>query len=829
MKTTNVLRGTEKVATPGAPGATFFAVLAWLCTLVLLPAAAAAPAAAQVQQQGQNTVRIDSLAVEGNERLDDQTILARTLILPGRNVAIGDIQGAVKRLMSTGEFADVRVRALGGPGEPVTLVFEVEEHPLLRSVRVTGLENADGGAITDSTRLTANEPFSPGRLEETRRMIRSRLAEEGIPFARIEERVIPVEGMPNLVDLVLAVEEGNRVTIADLEVVGNESVSEDEIASALNTKPEGFWWFRSGRFDQERYMTDLRENLPAVYEARGFLDFQLLSDTVIIDPQTGKARIRLEVDEGPQYRIAQFTITGNDVLDEEELELYFREERGGLLRSLGIGGGQAREAEQLGRVFDRVAFEQALGEISQAYANRGYIFAQVQPSVEKREPDEAGGQHMVAVGVQIQEGSPAYVNRISIVGNDYTHEWVIRDKILMLPGDVYNQQRVLQSYQSIQSLGFFESPLPVPEINTNPETGEVDITFRVVEQQTGALNFGTSVGGGLGVAGFIGYDQPNLFGQAKEGHLRWDFGRYVNNMTVTFSDPALLRSRVSGTISLFNARDRFITFSSGRRRRIGGSLRFGFPIPGTNRTRFFAGYSLSRTRYDLFEGVEDTSLFGRADGTQSQISAALTRSTLNHPLFPTVGSRQNLSSEFNGGILGGDGDFQKVTGEGQWWVPVGTLGGDEMGGGMTFALGLSVRGGAVFGNADRFPFDRFWMGGVQFGQQLRGYDETSITPQGFFAERAGGIADIDRLGDAFLSMTAEYALRLNNNISVSTFFDAGNVWREPGDVDPTRLFRGAGFGVQLVTPFGPIGIDYAYGFDKPVPGWQLHFKMGGGF
>jgi outer membrane protein insertion porin family len=142
---------------------------------------------------------------------------------------------------------------------------------------------------------------------------------------------------------------------------------------------------------------------------------------------------------------------------------------------------------------------------------------------------------------------------------------------------------------------------------------------------------------------------------------------------------------------------------------------------------------------------------------------------------------------------------------------------------------LSMKAGAVFGDASAFPFDRFWMGGVQFGQPLRGYDETSITPQGFFGDRSGGISDIDRLGSAFFSVTAEYALRLSDQISIQTFYDAGNVWRDPWDIDPTKLFRGAGFGVQLVTPFGPIGLDYAYGFDKPNPGWQLHFRMGAGY
>ncbi len=84
------------------------------------------------------------------------------------------------------------------------------------------------------------------------------------------------------------------------------------------------------------------------------------------------------------------------------------------------------------------------------------------------------------------------------------------------------------------------------------------------------------------------------------------------------------------------------------------------------------------------------------------------------------------------------------------------------------------------------------------------------------------------MGSAFFSMTTEFALRLGSQMSVSAFMDAGNVWRSAAEIDPSRLFRGAGIGLQLVTPFGPIGLDYAYGFDKTTPGWQLHFRLGPG-
>ncbi len=443
-------------------------------------------------------------------------------------------------------------------------------------------------------------------------------------------------------------------------------------------------------------------------------------------------------------------------------------------------------------------------------------------------PRVEGESLTVDVSVQIQEGPQAYIKRVTVEGNEYTHERVIRDKIFLFPGDVYSLDRVIQSYQNIGSLGYFEMPLPEPGIEV--DGGDVNVTFNVREQPTGSVNFGTSVGGGTGLSGFIGYDQPNLFGQAKNGSIRWDFGRFANNIQITYTDPALFQSRVSGSIALFNARDRFITFSSGRRQRLGGTLRFGLPLPNARFTRLFIGYGLSRTNFTLRDGAQDASLFGRPAGTQSTLSVGVTRTTLNHPIFPFAGSRQSVNFEFNGGPLGGDGDFTKWTAEGTWWVPIGTIGGGGApGGGMQLTSGISLRTGGVTGNTDRFPFERFWMGGVQFGEQLRGYDETSITPLGFFPEGSRTVLDINRLGNAFLSMTAEARINVGQQFALSTFFDAGNVWRSPQEIDPTRLFRGAGFGVQLVTPFGPIGLDYAYGFDKLVPGWQLHFRLGPGF
>lgn len=798
---------------------------AWFPAVVAALAATAAAAEAQNPAAG-SLVRIDSITARGNVRLAEQAVTGVAGIQPGTMNSGYDIQRAIKNLWATGQYEDIAVSVDGSSGRNV-LIIEVVERPVTRLVRITGLESVSESDVIEEAGLQENVPLSRNAVARAEAYIREELRRNGVPFALIERKEEPVPGEEGRVDVVLEVDEGQRVTIAQVAFTGNVHFTDEELRSAMNTRQEGFLWFRTGGYNDIDFELDLLESLPRRYRQDGYLDFQVLGDTLIVDPTTGKARLEISVDEGRQYRLSHFEVEGASAFETDQLEGYFTEESGGILSALGFGGDDSES--EAGRVFDAVAFDEAAQRVRELYRNEGYLYAQLEPYWE-RTGDEVAGHPTVRAGWRIQEQTQAYVNRIIIAGNDFTFDRIIRDKVFLLPGDVYSEARLLQSYQNIQSLGFFESPMPPPDIRPDEETGDVDIIFNVQEKQTGSLSFGTAVGGGVGLSGFLGWDQPNLLGQAKILNLRWDFGRYINSATVSFTDPALFQTTVSGSVSLFNSTDRFFQFATGRRRRMGFTTRFGVPFPGSMRTRVFVGYSLSRTSYEAFRSADDTSLFGLPPGLLSSVSLGITRQTLNHPLFPTSGSMQTWNVELNGGPLGGAGDFIKNTAQAQWMIPVGQLGGEgTTPGSVQFAMGLHVRGGALFGDASRFPFESFWMGGVQFGQPLRGYDETSITPQGYFPERGGGIRQIERLGNAYFSTTAEFKTVISSNIGISAFFDAGNNWEGPGHLNTSRLFRGAGFGVQLVTPFGPIGLDYAYGFDKPEPGWQLHFKMGPNF
>ncbi len=768
-------------------------------------------------------VRIDSVVVVGNRVFQTAPLLGTIGIFAGDSITYREVQAAEKRLWETGRLSDITVTALESPPEFVTLTFRVREHPVVRARSVEGLESLSPGDVWDHIGLNQGLPYTPQLFIEAREFIREGLANQGIPFAQVEEELVPIDGVPGEVELVIRVTEGQRVAIADVVFNGNDQFEDSELEGAISSRSEGFFWFRSGAFRGEDLEEDLGTRLPDFYSARGYLDFEVLGDTLIIDPVTGKARLEIDVFEGPQYLVGDFSIEGNREFSTEELEQYYQPEEGGLFQSLGLGG-----ANDTAPVFDQPAFLAATQRVGSLYSNSGYLYSEVAPQVDRLPPAAEGEPPTVSARWIITEGQPAYVRRIVIQGNDYTHDRVIRERIQLLPGDVYSEDRLMRSYQAISGLGFFEAPLPLPELEPDPETGDIDVTFAVQERSTGSVNFGTTLGGGTGLSGFVGYDQPNLFGQAKIGAFRWDFGRWLNNLTLQYTDPSIRLSRISGTISLFNARDRFFSFSTGRRKVLGASTQIGIPVPGSLFTRVFVGYQISRTTYSLDGGVTDTSLFGRPPGLQSQMSLGIARSTLDHPLFPTIGSEVRWTTELNGGLLGGDGNFTKHHAEGAWWMPVGQLGGDQPGSQpIRLALGLKARGGVITGDAEAFPFERFWLGGVQFGEPLRGYEETTLTALGHVERGDRTVRDVERLGDAFLTITAEYALRVSSAISISAFYEAGGLWRTPAEMNPSRLFRAAGLGVQLVTPFGPFGLDYAYGFDKATPGWQFHFRMGG--
>ncbi len=768
----------------------------------------------------------DSITFRGAMRTPDATLRSESGLVPGP-VNYRALERAIKALYATGQLEDVQASCeLSSDASHALLVFAVRERPLLGAVDVAGTERLSRGTVRGRVDLLIGRPLDPALVANAAQRIDSLYQAEGYYLARVSPESTMVNGQVNLL---FRVDEGRRVAVSGVDILGNTGVSDKTVVGSMATKPEGFLWWRRGELDADKYAADVSEKIPALYASKGFLDAQVLKDTLRVDRTKGKALVDITVQEGARYRIGTFEVTGSRHFSNEDIARYYPfGEQPTTITGAVKGLLRAGRNSDDDLYFDQSRWDEATRRVGEAYANEGYIYANVRPVVTRTRygPDSVP---TVNLRWEVDERQPAIVNRVEVLGNDITSESCIRNQIFVVPGDVFRRDALIRSYQSIGNLGFFETPLPAPDTRTANDNGDVDVIFRVKEKRTGNVNFGASVGQGAGVGGFVSFDQPNLFGLCKRGSVNWQFGQYVNDFSLSYTDPFIRESQVSGTVTAYHRATRYLVGSLGRPTSVGGQLQLGFPVLGSRFSRVFVSYGAERVNYsDQQSGVQiDCS---RVTCSRSTLGLSFDHDTRIGLPFATDGGHQSFSTQVNG-FFGG-AKYTRHTGEIKNFASLARFGGSALGSDpITLVLGLTARGGAVFGDVGGFlTQQKFALGGVQYGEPLRGYEEFSITPQGYVPTENQN-ATVNSFGSAFYTSTAELGLRFNQQLYLAAFYDAGNVWARPQDFNPTRLFRGAGVGASVVTPLGPLGLDWAYGFDRvengvKAPKWQLHFKLG---
>lgn len=768
----------------------------------------------------------DSVAFRGNKRIKDDELRSDIGITPKSTINSRSLRRALTGLYATNQFeSDLYASCEIVDGKSV-LVFNLRERRVLSDVKVSGADKVSAGSVRDRVDILIGKPVDPAQVAKDVSRIDSLYQAEGYYLAkvRVDTALVGDEGAT----LEFHVDEGRRLAISGVEFVGNKALPAKTIVAAIATKPEGFFWWRNGEFDSDKYAEDIAKTIPTLYAQHGYIDMSVVKDTLIIDRAKGKALVRLTVQEGPQYKIGDFEVNGAKRFSNEDIaRMYPFTATKGKTMGQAVKGLVGRGAPEGKDVFNATAWDDATRKVQEAYANEGYIYASIQPVMERRKTG-ADSVPKVDLRWEIDEKTPAIINRIDIVGNDVTVETCIRDQLFILPGDVFNQDRLVQSYRNIANLGFFEQDMEPPTTNQANDKGDINLVFHVKEKRTGNVNFGASVGQGTGVGGFIGFDQPNLFGECKRGSLQWQFGRYISDFNLTYTDPRIKGSNTSGSLTGYHQRSRFIIRDIGQSTTTGGQLQFGFLVPNSRNTRYYLSYGGERVNYGgdgLVSTIQCNGCF------RSTLGMTLDHDTRAGLPFPFAGVHENVQLQLNGGPLGGTARYTRLTTEMRGYTQLATFGPGLSP--MAVVLGLTAKAGALFGDPGPFFVSQaFSMGGVQYGEPLRGYDEFSITPHGFLPNADQFQAQRSSFGNAFYRSSVELGLRLNQQMYLDAFYDAGNLWEQPKDFDPTRLFRGAGVGASLVTPLGPLGIDIGYGFDRvdanghKAPKAQVHFKFG---
>ncbi|HXN75745.1 MAG TPA: outer membrane protein assembly factor BamA, partial [Gemmatimonadaceae bacterium] len=533
----------------------------------------------------------ESILVTGNSRVDSAAVRSTAGLTPattpGTTLNVHDIQTGIKALYATGQFEDVQIVCrVSLSDNKASVVIQVKERPILTDYRVIGADRVSPKDVKEKLAFPTGSPVDPGKIAKAITSTDSLYESKGYYLATVKPESTVTDGK---LSIRFSIDEGKRLAISGIRINGNKSVSAADIVAAMDTKPEGFLFTRNGELDDATYAQDLSEKIPQLYASRGYIDIRILKDTLIVDRSKGKGLLDITVTEGPRYTVGNFEVIGNRRFSSDQINAFYPFGKAQQTTVVQKATGLIRRSyNNPPNTFDEARWDDAQQKLMEAYNDEGYIYANIRPVTERVPGTDS--VRTVNLRWEIQEGSPAIINRIEIVGNDYTHESCIREQIVLAPGQVFNRDYLIRSYQNIGNLNFFETPMAAPETRPSGDQGDVDIVFNVKEKRTGNVNFGASMGQGTGLGGFIGLDQPNLLGRCKRAQVQWQFGQYINDFNLTYSDPNIRQSRVSGSLTAYHSRSRFQIADLGGAIRTGGQVQLGFPIPQSIYTRLFVSY-----------------------------------------------------------------------------------------------------------------------------------------------------------------------------------------------------------------------------------------------
>ena len=716
---------------------------------------------------------VGRIVIQGNERIDQATILSYLPIQVGDTVDAARIDLALKTLFRTDLFADVAIQLQG-----TDLIVQVSESPIINQVVFEGNDSLPEDKLRDEITIRPRGIFTRARVQADVQRIVELYRRSGRIAATVTPKIVQLP--QKRVDLVFEIDEGPKTGVRRINFLGNRAFSDGDLRDVLVTEESRMWRFFSSNtnYDPDRLEYD-REQLRKYYTNRGFYDFRVVSAIAELSPDQRDFAITFTLDEGPRYRFGELRVeTENQRLDPQFL--------------------RALLPIQTGDLYESDKIEDAVDSLTYAAGSAGYAFVDIRPRfVPNRE------RRRVDVVFQVREGPHVYIERIDIVGNTRTVDPVIRREMMLVEGDAYNKVLLERSRLNIRRLGFFRDVLIDEAPGSAPDRTVLQV--QVEEQPTGELSFGAGFSSVDQFLVDIGVSERNFRGRGQDVRARISIGSLRQQIDFSFTEPKFLGRDLRAGLDLYHYRydygdaAAFDTESTGFAARIGYPLNQNTYLSGRYNVRFDriivdSSYCVQSPALCQQQGEFLTSLVGYGINTDRR----------NDPIRPTRGWRASFRQDVAG--VGGDVNYIKTEVDGGWYY------------GIRPKWVVTVEGSAGFvngwgGDAIRIN-DRFFKGGNSF----RGFETAGLGPRDTASRDALG-GNLYAIGTVELSFPT--GLPEEYGISGALFADFGTVGllddRFDDDVDPTNRIRddlslraSVGVSVFWKSPMGPIRFDLSH-------------------
>jgi outer membrane protein insertion porin family len=700
---------------------------------------------------------IERIEFIGLRRIQRDTLLARIFSRPGDPYNPDALRRDFQALWNTQFFEDIRLEVEDSPDQPngKIVLFYVSERPIIRRIEYKGNKSITESDILDAFKqkkvgLSVESQFDPTKIKHAEVVIKELLAEHGRQFATVKptyERIAAT----NAVKLVFNIDEGPKVKVGTITIVGNKAFSTRKIIRAMkHDRPISIPLYiteiplMAKTFDRPKLDEDLEVGVRGLYQDHGYFRVDVEEPTLKtvtlnragipipvpgIGSQHGKAtNITIKIEEGAQYRMGKLNFRSAD----PDQGLIFKPEF--LQRVFPL---------KQGDIFDADKIRKSLDDFRKLYGDYGYIDFNAEPLF-----DVDDAKKVINLTLQFDQQKQFFVRRIEFSGNTTTRDKVIRRELLLDEGQVFSNRLWELSLLRLNQLGYFDPIKPEnADLKRDVKRGTVDIRLKVKEKGKQSISFN---GGVSGLAGsFVGfsYQTNNFLGLGETFTLAAQIGNIQTDIRLGFTEPYLFDRPISTGFTIFASK---LDYNTARQEGLllgqqvaidpalqenyntdskGFTIFASYPLRRSAFTRIGLQYGYSTTNITpfsqsatlLFEFTKFTSLAGPSalNGiNMSSITPTISYSTVDSPNFPTHGKSIYYGATLTGGPLQGNVNTISNTFTMSYYHPMYH---------HRNVLALRFQGATIsgFGGREVPPNNRFYLGGEQ---DVRGYEFYTISP-----------------------------------------------------------------------------------------------------
>lgn len=637
----------------------------------------------------------------------------------------------------------------------------------------------------------SEEGVDPGVIGDFAEELRQIYISAGFPDAEVEALEPTIQSGTQV--LTFRVTEGSRRQVGTIEFrhVGTDGspndtpdapapFAEDRLLACFNWSQSGLLSLvgQGNAIFTEAGLRAARENLILLFRLEGYLDVDV--ESTFDEKETDGQRhvdMQITLRPGSQYRVGALRV------EDPESEAIIAAAR------------VAKEQSFTPRL--PIEIEK---RIERFLAEQGYFRAKV--DAEAVESTRTGdGVHRRDIELKIDRGDRATLATIEFVGAEYTRESWIQAHLPFEVGDLYKKSALQDGRGQLLRSGLFNNVA----IRLSPQENDpnlLDVTIEVVEKPV--LQLGTTLGFGSYQLGRFGAEarHRNLFGRGIEGWIKGrvsfkseqvdtgfqlpiragdDLRFSIDGSYLRFVEPSFVRQQLRGTTALS---DRFNAFNK---------WRFGYEV-----------------REELALKAEDSipEEFDE-DSRAALFFLQLSRDTRDSLLDPKRGHFASVRSEHADRAYGSDLDFVRLTGRAtNVWTPV-----------DGWTLVTAGRAGWIHSTgSDTVPLgERFFVGGAR---TFRAFPERELGPR--------DLADQEIGSEAYLIGNLELRYPIWKALRGAAFFEAASVVLDDEDLGHKGDRYGAGGGLMLETPLGPLRVDIGFNLNprRDEDDWVIHFLLG---